>query len=88
MKLALATFLKGRMICEQEPSWKTAGLHLHNTAVTTTADPPHFICTDQQATGADNTESEAVTGCCNDSMEHNGVRYGWQDEPWYDQLGS
>ena len=55
------------------------------TTLTTTADPPHFICTDQQATDADSMGNEAVTGCCNDSMEHNGVRYGWQDEPWFDQ---
>lgn len=37
----------------------------------------------QQATDADIMENEVVTGYRNDSMEHIGVRYGWQDEPWY-----
>jgi hypothetical protein len=37
----------------------------------------------QQATDADVMENEAVTGYSNDSMEHNDVRYGWQNELWY-----
>ncbi len=34
----------------------------------------------KQATDADIMDFDAVTGNSNDSMEHNDVRHGWQDE--------
>jgi len=37
----------------------------------------------QQATDADVMENEAVTGYSNDSMEHNDVRHGRQNELLY-----
>jgi len=85
MKLALATSPKGWMMCEQEPSWKTAGLHLQNThseplQIHNTSYILMSIDRRKQATDADIMDFDAVTGNSNDSMEHNDVRHGWQDE--------